>query len=135
MYFRDLILNETQKLAQILAKLLGLKNDDNEVEARAFFKSTLTGEFRLEEALLLQLTEVEFKELLSKKAYHTEQLDALAKLFYYQALPLKPNPDTLAWLQKALIIFDVLEKEHHTQSFDNIPLRRNIDQFIKEYHA
>jgi hypothetical protein len=135
MYSRDLILNETQKLAQILAKLLGLKNDGNELETQAFFKSTLTGEFGIEEPQLLQLTEIEFKELLSKKAYRTEQLDALAKLFYYQALPLKLDPDTLAWLQKALIIFDVLEKEHHTQSFDNIPIRKNIDQFIKDYHA
>jgi hypothetical protein len=132
MYFRDLILNETQKLAQILAKLMGLKNDDNKVEAQAFFRNTLTDEFGLEEAQLLQLTE---EELLGKKAYRTEHLDALAKLFYYQALPLKHNPDTLAWLQKALIIFDVLEKEHHTQSFDNIPIIKNIDQFIKDYHA
>lgn len=134
MYRRDLILNETQKFAQLLAKLLGLKVDCQDDEATAFYHTVLTEEFGLNNAELQQLSNDDFKAFLSQKNFRIDQLDALAKLLYYNVqLPL--NAETTVSLQKALVIFDVLEKEHRTQSFENIKIIHNINQLIKEYHA
>lgn len=131
MYRRDIILNEAQRFAQLLAKLLGLKTAREDEEANAFYNTMLTDEFGLNNVELQKLSNDDFKALLNQRHYRADQLDALAKLLYYHVQPMNLTPVTIILLQKALLIFDVLEKEHHTQSFENIQIIQHINQFIK----
>jgi hypothetical protein len=131
MYRRDHILNETQRLARLIAKLLGLKNQpDGEEEARQFYNSTLQDEFGLPEADLLLLEPAAFKAWLQEQNFDAVKLDALAQLLYHEAEPFTADEATVIQLQKVLTIYDMLEQEHHTQSFENINKRNVIQQYL-----
>lgn len=135
MYRRDIVIDEAQKFARLLARLLGLRNQGSFAEADSLYESILRDELALDSDNLTGMSDEDFKLLIATRAYRPNQLDALAKLFYYQVLPLRHNADTLSLLNKTLTIFDVLEKEHHIQSFDNVAIRSKIEQFIKETNA
>jgi hypothetical protein len=131
MYRNDLILNETRKLALILAKLLGLKTEGNTKEFIQLADDTLMNEFNLRLDELLNLTLNDFELRLSTENYCANKLDALAQLLYLRNEPFNTSAETLLALHKILIIFDLLEQKHHRQSFENISKRNLIYQFIK----
>lgn len=136
MYRRDYFLNETQRLAQLIAKLLGLKNKaDSQEEARQVYTHALTDEFNITDEELQQLSLGEFKQWLTDQDFSAVKLDTLAQLLQYRAEPFKPDAGTVQLLQKVIIIFDMLEQEHYQQSFENIGKRAVIQQYIQQYGA
>ena len=133
-YRRDYFLNETQRLAQLIAKLLGLKNkSENQEEAEQVYSHALTDEFNITDEELQQLSLNEFKQWLTEQDFSPVKLDTLAQLLQYRAEPYKPDADTITLLQKVIIIFDMLEQEHHQQSFENIGKRAVIQQYIQQH--
>jgi hypothetical protein len=136
MYRKDHILNETQRLARLIAKLLGLKNQpDGEEEAQRFYNNTLQDEFGLPEEDLLLLELADFKAWLQQQKFDAVKLDALAQLLYHEAEPFTAEASKLNQLKKVLVIFDVLEQEHHMQSFENISKRNIIQQYLPKQHG
>jgi hypothetical protein len=136
MYSKDYLLNETERLARLVAKLLGLKSRaGQEQEIQQVYKNSLVDEFGLTEEEMLLLTPEAFKEWLKHKSFNAAKLDALAKLLYYYTEPFEADAETLAQLQKVLLIFDMLEQEHHQQSFDNLSKRNIIQHYIQQHHA
>jgi hypothetical protein len=136
MYSKDYLLNETERLARLVAKLLGLKSRaDQEQEVQQVYKNTLVDEFGLTEEEMFLLTPEAFKEWLQHKSFNAAKLDALAQLLYYYTKPFEADAETLAQLQKVLLIFDMLEREHHQQSFDNLSKRSIIQHYIQQHHA
>lgn len=133
-YRRDYFLNETQRLAQLIAKLLGLKNKaESQEEARLVYNHSLTDEFNITDEELQQLSLDEFKQWLKEQNFSPVKLDTLSQLLQYRAEPFKPDAGTIRLLQKVIIIFDMLEQEHHQQSFENIGKRAVIQQYIKQH--
>jgi len=125
---KDLILRETQKLALIIAKLMGLKSEGKNDEFSSLIDKTLIDVYHIPFDQLLDVSLKDFEVLLADKNYSAVQLDYLAQFLYLRAEPFTLNPQTLLSLQKTLFIFDLLEQKHHWQSFENINKRRLINQ-------
>lgn len=136
MYQKDFILNEAERLARLIAKLLGLKSQaGHEEEAEQLYQHALVDEFGLTEEEMLMSTPESFKQWLQYKSFNAAKLDALAQLIYHDNEPFEANAETLTQLQKVLVIFNMLEQAHHQQSFDNMSKRNLILQYIQKHHG
>ncbi|OOQ57696.1 hypothetical protein [Mucilaginibacter pedocola] len=135
MYQRDYLLNEARKMALLLAKLMGLKAEEKEEEYRQYFNEVLQDEYNHELDTLLQADTEKFKNLLLSANYSSEKLNALSQMLYVFAEPFKADEETAAILNKVLVIFDVLESEHHYESFDNLTKRNHIYGFFKNNYG
>lgn len=127
----DYILNETRKIALMLAKLMGLKTEESNEEFQQYFNEVLHDEYQTELAELLELSENEFAERISTAKYSSEKLNALSQMLYVFAEPFTINDHTALLLKKVLILFNLLESEHHYESFDNLSKRNKIYSFFK----
>lgn len=136
MYQKDFILIEAERLARLIAKLLGLKSQAmHEEEAEQLYAHALVDEFGLTREELLSSTPESFKQWLQYKNFNAAKLDALAQMIYHDQEPLTADTETLTQLQKVLIIFDMIEQEHHQQSFNNLSKRNLIQQYIQKHHG
>jgi len=135
MYRKDTLLTEIEKLALVLARLMGFKADSKEDEFTHLAENTVLKEFNIPLPELRSLTLEEFEVWLSKENHSADKLDALAQLLYLDSEPFTASDETLLSLQKILFIFDLLEKKHHRQSFENINKRNHIYQFLKDNYA
>jgi len=133
MYQRDYILNETRKLAQLLAKLMGLKADGEHEEYRQQFDKILQNEYNVELDELLRLDENGFKGKVQEKAYSAEKLNALSQLLYVFAEPFENDAETKLTLRKILILFEMMADIHRTESFENIEKRKFIYRFLIQH--
>jgi hypothetical protein len=130
MYRKDLISREIEKLAKLIAKLIGLKNNAEHAEADAVYNNALVEEFGTNHGDLLAQDNDAFTNWLNKRNFSAEHLDALAKLMYYKASPFNDEAETESLLQKALIVFDKAEKQYHIQSFENLGMITRIRQHL-----
>jgi len=128
--FEDLILNEAQKLALVLAKMLGLKEHGKHSEFVQLAENTALKEYDIAWDELLDMPLVDFEAWLLNEGLSTDKLDALAQLLYLQAEPLVANAQTFLSLQKILHTYNRLEREHRWQSLENINRRKLIEQFM-----
>lgn len=130
MFQRDFIMNEARKFALILAKLLGLKAEGEYEEYLKYFNEVLDEEYNEELAELIKLNDEDFKTRLIKAGYTPEKLNALSQILYIFAEPFTADEETSALLKKVMVIFDLLETEHHYESFDNITKRNVIYKYF-----
>lgn len=129
--YKDFILNELEKISLMMARIAGFKEQAKPDEFIKLADTMLQNEFNIKLDDLLALTTEDFELLLLKGNYKADKLDALAQLLYMLTEPFTPSPETLASLQKTLMIFEWLEKKHHSSSFENINKQNAIYQFIK----
>ena len=134
MFQRDFIMNEARKFALILAKLLGLKAEGEREEYLKYFNEVLGEEYNAELEGLIKLNEEDFKKRLIDAGYTSEKLNALSQMLYVFAEPFTAGEETSALLKKAMVIFDLLETEHHYESFDNITKRNDIYKYFNTTH-
>jgi hypothetical protein len=134
MFQRDFLMNEARKFALLLAKLMGLKADGRHEEYVNYFNDILQDEYNAELEALLKLSEHDFTDTLSNADYSTEKLNALSQMLYVFAEPFNNDDETAGILNKVLIIFNLLETQHHYESFDNITKRNNIYNYFKNTH-
>ena len=134
MYQRDYLLTETRKLALLLAKLMGLKVEEDRGEYVEQFNDILQDEYNIELEKLIGLNDDEFIAGLNSSRYSAEKLNALAQMLYVFAEPFKLDDETKLILKKVLIIFDLLEQHHHYQSFENIDKRNIIYKHLIKIH-
>jgi hypothetical protein len=127
---RDYFQAEIEKLAQVLAKILGLKNQGKKEESYNLINETLLKDFDLGPDSLNKPVEI-FKILLQEKNYPFQKLDLLGQLLYEKAMLIEEPTQAIDLLKKVLIIFDALEKEHHQQSFENLSKRKIITGFLR----
>ena len=130
MYTRDLVVDEIQKMALVIAKLLGIKSAGTTVEFEQEFNNVLQSEYNIELEQLLSLTEEEFISRINTAEYSSDKLNALSQLLYVFADPFKQDAETQLLLKKVLAIFDLLEQKYHTQSFDNLNKRNAIYRYF-----
>jgi hypothetical protein len=135
MYRRDYFLNETQRLAQLISRLLGLKSEGKHQEVKQTYHNALTDEYELEPTQLEAFSLPDFEQWIRASAFSAAKLNTLAQLLYHNAEPFQPDSSTLFQLQKVLILLDVLEQQHHLQLFDNISKRQIIIKYIQQHHA
>ena|SRR3569833_2329866 len=132
MFKRDIILAEMQKLALILARLVGLKEEGKQAEFNQLAEDTALKEYEIAWQDLLNMPPVDFEIWLQRQAISADKLDALAQLLYLQNEPFGASPKCKINLQKVLLIYDLLEQKHHRQSLDNIRRRKKIEIYITD---
>jgi hypothetical protein len=134
MYQRDYLLTETRKLALLLAKLMGLKVEEDRGEYIQQFNDILQDEYNIELEELIGLSDDEFVAALNSSGYSAEKLNTLALMLFVFAEPFKLDDETKLILKKVLIIFDLLEQQYHYQSFENIDKRNIIYKHLIKIH-
>lgn len=132
---KDFLQAEIAKLAQALAKILGLKNDGKMQEADDLISKSLLHDFDLSINELLLLDGDQLKLLLSTKNFPAQKLDLLSQFLWESVSPFQQNPKTIAVLNHVLTIYQSLEQDHHTQSFENLSRKRSIIQFLEQHNA
>ncbi len=131
MFQRDYMLNEARKFALMLARLLGLKADGKLEEFNQEFDEVLRQDYNADAEKLMTLNTEELIEYIKQGNFSTEKLNALAGLLFMYAEPFTPNNETVEILNKVITIFDLLQEEHHYESFENLDKRNTIYRFFK----
>jgi hypothetical protein len=135
MYKKDLILAEAEKLALIIANLMGLKTEAESEQFVQVLNETLQENYNVAlDDILLYKTEA-LRQKVEKESYSADKLDALAQLLFLYAEPFLDDEETWLNLNKVLLIYDMLEKKHHRQSFENIHKRNQILQFLNNTYG
>jgi len=132
MFQNDFILNEIQKFAALIAKLMGLKAEGNNAEFDHQLNNVLQKDYDTDLEKLLALSEAEFADRIQSKPYSVEKLNAFSQLLYMFAEPFKQDDETCLLLKKVLAIFDLLEQKHHYVSFENIDKRKAIYKYFQQ---
>ncbi len=130
MHQRDYLLTEAQKLALLLAKLMGLKSAEESDKFAAQFNDILQDEFNIDLIELIAFNEDEFISHLNSTPYSVEKLNALAKMLDLFTQSYKDDNETDLMLRKILVIFDFLEKHHRYLSIENINKRNTIRKYL-----
>ncbi len=127
---KDFIEAEIQKLAQVLAKILGLKNDGNVDDATELAYQALKENFGLDAASLQSSTPEEFADTLKNKSFSAEKMNMLTQFLFESVYPFQETEETFSILNKTLVALNLLETEYHQQSLENIGRREQIDKFL-----
>ncbi len=130
MYRKDFIDAEIQKLAQVLARIIGLKNEGNVDEAMEIANQTLRDNFGLERSFLEQEATEDFRTWVDEKNLSAEQLNLLAQLLFESVYPFTETEETMQVLHKTALILNLLEEQYHQQSLENLHRREMIDKFF-----
>ncbi len=127
---KDFIEAEIQKLAEVLAKILGLKNDGNQDVALELAEKTLVENYGFEKHFLETGSVEAFETELKNRNYSAEKLDMLAQVLFESAYPFQDTEECVAVIHKTALILNLLETVHHQQSFQNLSKRDMIDHFL-----
>ncbi|WP_129718116.1 hypothetical protein [Pedobacter sp. SYP-B3415] len=131
MYRRDLLTAEIQKLAQVLARILGLKNENRDDEAAETFSESLRAFFDLTAAQLV-LPENEFEALLDERNFEAGKVDYLGQLMHVQFDPALKTGENIALAKNLLLLYALLENKHHLQSFGNLSIQQQLKNFLSD---
>jgi len=127
---KDFMEAEIQKLAQVLARIIGLKNDGNIDAATELANQTVEEEFSLSKNFLETHSVEEFEEWLNTKNYSPEKLNLLGSLMFESVYPFNETEETEQVLRKTALVLNRLETEYHQQSLENLHRRDQIDKFL-----
>jgi hypothetical protein len=130
MYKRDLITAEIEKLAQVLARIMGLKVELRLKEAEDLFNETLLNSFGLERNLLLDSDTTPFSAWLESSNLNAEQLNSLGD-FLFSDLDFEQNPiNAQLFAQKLNLVYQCLADKHQTVHLINMGRQKYIQQYI-----
>lgn len=130
MYKRDLITAEIEKLAQVLARILGFKVELRLDEAKALFADTLANSFGLSIEVLYDPNLSTFKEWIDETNLPPEKLDMLSQFIFNEIDFHENNPDCKILAQKLELIYQVLANKYHTVHLINLDRQKIIQQYF-----
>ncbi|UKT64181.1 hypothetical protein [Pedobacter mucosus] len=130
MYRKDLITAEIQKLAQILAKIMGLKIDGDLEESDQLFEDSLLSEFNLVLVDLLEYNKSEFEQYLRNQNFATEKLDLLSQFLFFKLESFQNTSENKDIAERLLQLYNFIELEHHTFSMENLTRQKQVEKFL-----
>jgi len=130
MYRRDLLTAEIQKLAQALARIMGLKQLGKLEEAELGIDDMLENDFGILFSDLLDSTPDDFSLFLSDKDFPSEKLDMFSQVLYLKFDPTITDTQHTAVAQKLQLIYRLLETKHHVVNMINIGRQKSIEQYL-----
>jgi len=131
MYRRDLLTAEIQKLAQALARIMGLKQQGKLEEADADLEETLARDFGILYRDLLAADRDNFAVFLTEKDFPAEKLDMFSQLLYLTFNPAEQTADQYALAEKLQVIYRTLEVKHHVVNMLNLDRQKITEQYLK----
>lgn len=131
MYKRDLITAEIQKLAQALARLMGLKQEGKLEEADQGLEDILEKDFGILLNDLLECSEDDLMIFLVEKNFPAEKLDMFSQFLYLKFNANLEEIQRLSLAQKLRMIYELLEVKHHVVNMINLDRQKTVQQYIK----
>lgn len=128
MYRRDLITSEIEKLAQVLARIIGLKLESKLAEAEVLFQQTLEDSFGLSTALFSNADISSFEDWLAASELSAEKLDSLSEFLYYE-LGVSESRNLLI-SPKLDRIYDELSNKYKIVHLVNLHRQKTIQQYL-----
>jgi hypothetical protein len=127
-YRKDLITAEIEKLAQILAKIMGLKLEGKLEEADQIFKTTMLESFGLQTHILFDAEISIFEKWLQDNHLSAEKLDSLSEFLYYE---LGVSPERNQKIAPRLnLIYEQLSNQHKIVHLVNLHRQKTIQQYL-----
>jgi len=130
MYRRDLLTAEIQKLAQALAKLMGLKQEGKLEEADRSIDELLENDFGMRYTDLLQCSLQDFELFLQQKDFPAEKLDFFSQLLYLKFNTEDQSIENILLAKKLKLIYETLEIKHHVINMISIGRQKSIAQYL-----
>lgn len=130
MYKRDLITVEIQKLAEVLAKILGLKIELLWDKAELLFKQTIENDFGLPLEVLYTDNLSTFEKWLAECNLPPEKLEMLSQFIFNKIDEEADQDQTKSLAQKLDLIYQTLITKHHIVYMVNLDRQKQITQFL-----
>jgi len=131
MYRKDLITAEIQKLAQVLARIMGLRLEGKLEEAEDLFRESLLKDFGITEEQLFSKQNDDFEALLTDSAFPAEKLEMLSQFLYAELDPSQSSDKNEALSEKLNLIYQTLEVKHRIVSMTNLDRQKKVQQYLK----
>lgn len=128
MYRRDLITAEIQKLAQVLARIMGLKLEGKLAEASLIFDETMQSGFQLPKETLESEDLAVFEKWLKDDNLSPEKLDSLSEFLYYEMGISEERNKLIA--PKLNLVYQHLSDQHKIVHLVNLHRQKTIQQYI-----
>ena len=128
MYKRDLITAEIEKLAQILAKIMGLKLEAKLTEADQLFEETMNNSFGLSLQILQGADLSVFENWLTESNLPSEKLDSLSEFLYYELGVSLIRNQIIA--PKLNLVYEKLANQHKIVHLVNMHRQKTIQQYL-----
>lgn len=128
---RDFLQAEIEKIAQALARIMGLKTALQNQEADDLIDKTLEQSFNLDLDEISKSNSEQLKQLLLTKKFSAQKLDLLSKFLLESVSPFQQKPETITILNHVLTIYQLLEQDYHTQSLENLNQQKIILKFLQ----
>ncbi|MFC4142464.1 hypothetical protein [Pedobacter mendelii] len=128
MYRRDLITAEIQKLAQVLARIMGLKLESKVEDANQLFEETMRVNFSLPLEILENEDASKFEIWLNEIDLSSEKLDSLSEFLYYE-LGVSNERNTII-APKLNLIYNTLAGKHKIVHLVNMHRQKIIQQYL-----
>jgi len=130
MYRKDLITAEIQKLAQVLARIMGLKLEGKLEEAEDLFRESLLKDFGITEEQLFSKQNDKFEVLLRDSAFPAEKLEMLSQFLHAEFDPSQPSDKNEALAAQLNLIYQTLEVKHRIVSMTNLDRQKKVQQYL-----
>lgn len=128
MYRKDLITAEIQKLAEVLARIMGLKLEGKLKDAADIFNDTMVNRFDLPIEILESNDPVAFSNWLKESNLPAEKLDSLSEFLYYE-LGLSNERNRLI-APKLNLVYQFLSDKHKIVHLVNFHRQETIQQYL-----
>lgn len=128
MYRRDLLTAEIERLAQVLARIMGLKLEGDLAQAGLLFNETITNSFKLPTDILENNDIDIFEKWLSETDLPAEKLDTLSEFLYYE-LGISAERNKLI-APRLNLIYKVLAEKHKIVHLVNFHRQEIIQQYL-----
>lgn len=128
MYRRDLLTAEIERLAQVLARIMGLKLDGDLAQARLLLNETLETSFNLTPSVLENSELSVFESWLNETDIPAEKLDSLSEFLYYE-LGISPERNALI-APRLNLVYKVLAEKHKIVHLTNFHRQEIIQQYL-----
>jgi len=127
-YRKDLITAEIEKLAQVLARIMGLKVELKLAEATLLFEQTMENSFGLPSSILTNPSLASFEAWLNESELPAEKLDSLSEFLYYE-LGISDEKNRIV-APKLNLIYEQLSNKHKIVHLVNLHRQKTIQQYL-----
>ena len=128
MYRKDLITAEIQKLAEVLARIMGLKLEGKLEDAQIIFNETMEKSFSLTIHLLESNDLSSFDNWLEQSNLLPEKLDSLSEFLYYELGTSAEKNKSIA--PKLNLVYQFLADKHKIVHLVNLHRQKTIQQYL-----
>ena len=128
MFRKDLITAEIQRLAEVLARLMGLKLEGKLKDAQVLFNQSMENNFTLPISILEGDDLAAFENWLQESNLPPEKLDSLSEFLYYELGVSEERNKIIA--PKLNLIYQYLSDKHKIVHLVNLHRQKIIQQYL-----